>query len=280
MNIKTALQNTQLALAKEDTARIDAELLLCKILQCSRTFLYSHDQDELSEKATKNLEQLIKLRQQSVPMAYILGEKEFWSHTFKLSPHTLIPRPATECLIEYIHTLALPHHIKALDLGTGSGVIAINLAKIYPKWHISATDIQAGALAMAMHNAHLQKVEHIQFFWGSWFSKVPKKKFDLIISNPPYIDENDTHLFQGDVQYEPKKALISAQQGLEDLEWIIQNAKKHLNQSGLLILEHGYNQQEQIIQLLQTHGYQNVKGHFDHDGHPRFCVGFQDIHHD
>ncbi len=276
MNIKTALQNTQQALAKEDTARIDAELLLCYVLKCSRTFLYSHDQDELSEKAEENLEQLIKLRQQSAPMAYILGEKEFWSYSFKLSPLTLIPRPATECLIEYIEKKTLSSNTSVLDLGTGSGAIAITLAKMYPSWHITAIDIQANTLAMAMHNARLQKVEHIQFFWGSWFSKVPKKKFDLIISNPPYIDENDTNLYHGDVQYEPRKALISAHQGLEDLEWIIQNAKSHLNKSGLLILEHGYNQQEQIVHLLKIHGYQNITRHFDHDSHPRYCVGFQD----
>lgn len=275
MNIKKALQYTHLALANEDTARIDAELLLCYILRCPRTFLYSHDEDELSETAQNHLEQLIKRRLQSVPMAYILGEKEFWSHSFKLTPHTLIPRPATECLIEYIQTIQLPHQTHALDLGTGSGAIAITLANIFPNWRISATDIQAGALAMAMHNAHLLGIQHIQFFWGSWFTKLPSQSFDLIISNPPYIDEDDTHLFQGDVQHEPQKALISAHQGLKDLKWIIQNAKSHLNQSGLLILEHGYNQQEQVIHLLQTHGFQNVKGHLDHDGHPRFCVGFQ-----
>lgn len=275
MNIKIALQYTHLALVNKDTARIDAELLLCYILRCPRTFLYSHDQDELSETAQNHLEQLIRLRLQSVPMAYILGEKDFWSHSFKLTPHTLIPRPATESLIEHIQTIKLPHQTHALDLGTGSGAIAITLANIFPNWRISATDIQAGALAMAMHNAHLLGVEHIQFFWGSWFTKLPGQSFDLIISNPPYIDKNDPHLFQGDVQHEPLKALISPHQGLKDLEWIIQNAKSHLNQSGLLILEHGYNQQEMVISLLKTYGFQNIKGHVDHDGHPRFCVGFQ-----
>lgn len=278
MKIKEALAFTQGALSQQsDSARLDAELLLCYVLQCPRTFLYSHDQDELSDEHWQSLEKYIELRQKSTPMAYILGEKEFWSYPFKLGPHTLIPRPATECLIEYIENQNLGKNLRVLDLGTGSGAIAISLAKMHPSWKITATDIQATALAIAKHNAHLNQVEHIRFLWSDWFSKLSGAQFDMIISNPPYIDIHDPYLLIGDVQHEPKKALISPHQGLKDLEHIIQKAKLHLKNSGLLILEHGYNQQEDVKSLLKKYAYQEIEGYQDHEGHHRFCVGRQHV---
>ena len=164
--------------------------------------------------------------------------------------------------------------MKVCDLGTGTGAIAIALAKERPNWHITAIDIQPGALAIASANARRIKCHNIEFVCSNWFSKIPTKHFDLIISNPPYIDAKDEHLSQGDVQHEPKKALVSDYQGLSDLHHLIRESKKHLHPQGLLILEHGHQQQQQVLDFMQQHDLHNISGHLDEEQNQRFCIGY------
>lgn len=274
MNIQEALKDAEETLSScSDSARLDAELLLCRTLECKRTFLYAHSKDNLSPNQEQAFKEWIAIRKQSIPVAYLLGEKEFWSLNLKLSTKTLIPRPATESIIEHILELSLPENATVCDLGTGSGAIALSLAKERPHWHITATDIQANALALAQNNAQNYGFQNIDFLWSNWFEKLPKKKFNLIVSNPPYIDAKDPHLQQGDVQYEPKKSLISADEGYADLVLLIQAAKRHLEPNGILILEHGYQQQEKLLNILAYEGFNDIQGLKDHEGLNRFCLG-------
>jgi release factor glutamine methyltransferase len=274
MNIQEALKDAEQALSScSDSARLDAELLLCHTLACQRTYLYAHSKDLLSSHHEKTFLEWLELRKKSIPIAYLLGEKEFWSLKLKLSTKTLIPRPATESIIEHILHLPLPPQAQICDLGTGSGAIALSLAKERPNWHIIATDIQANALSMASANAKRYQLQNIQFLWSNWFDKLPQKQFDVIVSNPPYIDAKDPHLFQGDVQYEPLKSLVSPEQGFADLFHLIQTAKKHLHPQGFIILEHGYQQQEILLEALAEAGFSEVLGYLDHEALPRFCVG-------
>lgn len=276
MNIAMALRQACADLEIiSDSPRLDAELIFAFALKRTRTYLYSHGDEELSFDQQRYLSTLIKIRQQSIPIAYIIGEKEFWSLKFSISPTTLIPRPATECLIEYI----LQHYpqnqaLKVCDLGTGSGAIAVSLAKERSLWDITAVDIQASALAMAEYNARQHHCLNIHFYCSHWFTKIPAQQFDIIISNPPYINANDPHLKTGDVQHEPSLALQSPEQGLHDLKHLILHSQSHLSSQGLLILEHGYDQQEQVLAALKQQGFKNIQGLCDHDKLPRFCVAY------
>lgn len=276
MNIAIALRQACADLEIiSDSARLDAELICAYALKRTRTYLYSHGDEELSFEQQQYLSTLIKIRQQSIPVAYIVGEKEFWSLKFSISPTTLIPRPATECLIEYV----LQHYpenqaLKVCDLGTGSGAIAVSLAKERPLWDITAIDIQASALAMAEYNARHHQCFNIKFYCSHWFDKIPSQQFDIIISNPPYIFVHDSHLKTGDVQHESSLALKSPEQGLHDIKHLILHSQSHLNPKGLLILEHGYDQQEHVLAALNQQGFKNIQGFCDHDKLPRFCVAY------
>ena len=276
MNIAIALRQACADLEIiSDSPRLDAELIFAFALKRTRTYLYSHGDEDLTFEQQKYLSTLLKIRQQSIPVAYIVGEKEFWSLKFLISPTTLIPRPATECLIEYV----LQHYpenqeLKVCDLGTGSGAIAVSIAKERPLWDITAVDIQASALAMAEYNARHHHCFNIHFYCSHWFDKIPSQQFDIIISNPPYINANDPHLKTGDVQHEPSLALQSHEHGLHDIKHLILHSQSHLKPQGLLILEHGYDQQEQVLAALKQQGFKNIQGLFDHDKLPRFCVAY------
>lgn len=276
MNIYSALKSacSQLESAT-DSPRLDAELLLAYCLGQSRSYLYAYPETELTSLQLDFFNHLIDQRKKSIPIAYLIGEKEFWSLNFKISIHTLIPRPATESLVAFVLDNFTNPTLDICDLGTGSGAIAISLAKHRPKWSITAVDLQPGALAMARANANKHQCKNIEFYCSYWFDKLSDKKFDIIISNPPYIDPHDIHLNKGDVQHEPKQALISQQQGLEDLFYLISASQKHLNPNGTLILEHGYNQQAQIIDAMLKQGMEEVQGHMDDEQMPRFCVGLK-----
>jgi release factor glutamine methyltransferase len=275
MNIKDALIHAQKELNDcSDSARIDAELLIMKICACSKTKLYSHSDEKLSQAQVASLKHFIAFRQNHLPIAHIIGYKEFWSLDFKVSLATLIPRPATESLITYILAHQSHQALKVLDLGTGTGAIAISLAKERPNWEVTAVDLNPAALYMAIHNANRHQCRNIQFLQSHWFSRLAGKRFDIIISNPPYIAKNDVHLTEGDVQHEPPLALVSEDNGYYDLAHLIAQSKKYLNPNGVLILEHGYQQQDKILRLMNKAGFSHAKGYPDLDNLPRFCVAY------
>jgi release factor glutamine methyltransferase len=254
-----------------DSARLDSEMLLQKVLNCSKTFVYAHPDFLLTAEQLDCYQYLLQRRKEHVPIAYMTGEREFWAYNFKLSHTTLIPRPATESLIEAILQLDLPEDAKVCDLGTGSGAIAISLGKAHPAWDIIATDIQTTALAVAAHNALLNAAYNIKFIWSNWFRRLSGYKFNLIVSNPPYIHPHDPHLLQADVSHEPRIALES-KDGSCDLRHIMQQAKNFLHADGILMLEHGYDQQSEVVAWLKFYGYKNILPGLDYAGVRRYCL--------
>lgn len=273
--IKTVLVEAAKAIqAVSDSALLDAEVLLCTVLGKDRSYLRAWPDQVLNPEHIAAYKAMLDTRQQGNPIAYITGKREFWSRDFQVSPDVLIPRPDTELLIEL--SLALipenkPHRI--IDLGTGSGIIAITLAAERPHAQVSATDISPAALQLAKVNAAKHKVEYIQFHQSNWFDNIPAGKFNLIVSNPPYLAEDDEHLQQGDLRFEPKTALISARQGLSDIQTIAKTARDHLESGGFLLVEHGYDQQQDVQGLFRDLDYHNVQTHTDLSGQPRVTSG-------
>jgi len=231
----------------------DITKLLCLALNQEREQLFAYPNYELNDKELDKLDKLVKDRNNGVPFAYLKGSQGFYELDFIVSPATLIPRPETELLIDIsLNTFDSNKKIKALDLGTGSGAIAITLSEKCPIWEMTATDKSNEALKIAKSNTH----NKINFYCGYWFDAVPDKKFDLIVSNPPYVADQDPHLHN--LKYEPLEALTSGSDGLNDIRKIISQSPLFLNQDGHLLLEHGYNQKNQIIELLEE-SFINIK---------------------
>ena len=240
-------------LPHSSTPNTDLELILLEILPGkNRAFLYSHQEYQLNDAEKQNWLSLFKQRRNGVPIAYILKRRGFWQHDFKVTPATLIPRSETELLIELALKLALPKKAMVADLGTGSGVIALSLAVEHPTWQIIAVDHSAAALSVAVQNAQLLQVKNVEFREGSWCNALLPLKFDLIVSNPPYLAASDPHLQKGDLRFEPQVALVSGPTGLEDLSTIVSTAPHYLKPGGFLLLEHGYNQQKAVCELLKA----------------------------
>jgi release factor glutamine methyltransferase len=241
----------------------DIAPLLSLVLGKSNTQLYAQNDYALGDKQQQQLENFIQQREQGIPFAYLSGKKGVYHLDFKVTKDTLIPRPETELLIDItLDLLNKNQKYQVLDLGTGSGIIAVTLADINPRWKVSATDFSQAALSVAKINA----TTNINFTQGSWFEAVNNQTFDLIVSNPPYIEEGDAYLT--DLTYEPQTALISGEDGLDDIRIIVNNAPKHLNKGGYLLLEHGYNQQQQITKLLNK-SFHNIKAFKDYNGNDR-----------
>lgn len=257
-------------LSSSPTAALDAELLLAKTLHQTRTHLRAWPEHPLSETESQQFEDFISRRCQGVPVAYLLGQRDFWRHTFRVTPNVLIPRPETELLVE-LGLLACPVNqiCKIVDLGTGSGAIAISLALGLPRAEIFATDSSPEALTIAQLNADQLGAQSIRFQASNWFQDFDESDFDLILSNPPYVAPSDPHLQQGDVRFEPTKALVSDDHGLSDLKIISQGAIKRLKPGGTLLLEHGFDQAHQVCDFLATLGYDHIQTHSDLQGHPR-----------
>ncbi len=240
----------------------DIVQLLCLTLDKNHAWLLANDDYQLSKAETHKLNTLIKKREQGVPFSYLSGNKGFYHLNFKVTPDTLIPRPETELLIDIALDLFKDKPCRLLDLGTGSGIIAITLADKNPHWQVTATDRSEPALAIAKQNA----TSNIDFQHGSWFDVVGEQDFDLIISNPPYIEEDDPHL--DDLKHEPINALVSGKDGLDDIRLIIQQAPECLKKNGYLLLEHGYDQQERIATLLQKK-FTHIQTFQDHNSNDR-----------
>jgi len=286
----TAIQSGQAlrmalhALTGSDTAQIDAELLLGAALGATRAGLYAWPERMLSPSEQSRFESLLERRILGEPVAYILGVREFWSLPLRVTPHVLIPRPETELLVETALSkaaaagagLAREHPGTALrvaDLGTGSGAIALALASERPHWEIVATDQSADALRVASDNATALGIRNVSFRQGSWCEALPQGLFDMILSNPPYIDPKDAHLSQGDLRFEPLTALAAADHGLADLRAICHEAMRHLIPGGSLLLEHGFEQGPAVAQMLEDAGFRGVRTLPDLSGLPRVTVG-------
>jgi release factor glutamine methyltransferase len=264
---------TQLLQQGSVTPQLDAEILLCKALKKDRTYLRAWPELELNQQLIEEFKQLISLRQQGHPIAYLIGAKEFWSREFILTPDVLIPRPETELLVELgLNLTPKDKPCKIIDLGTGSGIIAITLAAEKPNAEITATDFSPAALGVAKRNAAKHKIHNIRFYRSHWFEAIPPGKFDLILSNPPYVAAYDPHLDEGDLRFEPTTALISGSNGLADIKTIAESARLRLGYGGYLLFEHGYNQQDAVQKLLQSLTFCNIETHVDLAGNPRVTV--------
>lgn len=266
-----------LPLAAQDEAltdvRLEARRLLGDVLDISPTALQIHLHDVLQPAQLSILADALKRRLTGEPLAYITGRWWFWDLELEVAPCTLIPRPDTELLVEQALSLHLPASARVLDLGTGTGAIALALAKAKPLWQLVAVDFNREAVALAQRNQQRLKLTNCQILHSDWFQAVKDQRFDLILSNPPYIDALDPHLQQGDVKFEPLSALVAPAAGLADLQHICQQAPAFLNQGGWLWLEHGYQQAEAVQQLLQEAGLVEVQSKRDYAGQWRISGG-------
>lgn len=273
--IKTLLARAANTLSGHcDSPLLDVEVLLGFVLGKPRTYLRAWCDNTLTDLQYAAFEALIKQRLQGTPIAYLTGTREFWSRDFTVTADVLIPRPDTELLIEL--SLALipkDKAVKLIDLGTGSGIIAVTLAAERPNAHVTGVDASLAALSVAQHNARLHQLTHIEFYHSDWFANVPNTLFDLVISNPPYIDPEDAHLQQGDVRFEPQAALIAEDQGLSDIEIIADQSRRYLKPKGHLLIEHGYNQATQVQAIFNALGYDKVQSYQDLSGQPRVTYG-------
>ena len=276
-DIKAALnQAINLLKPTSPSARLDAEVLLAYALNCSHTFLFTHPEQPLDDLQYKSYEHLIAQREAGQPIAYLTGTREFWSKPLRVSASTLIPRPATELLVEL--TLSLLTDIASaslIDLGTASGAIAIALADSRPDWEIIACDSQQAALDIAEYNATNLKLSNVRCCLSDWFTAIPAQQFHAIVSNPPYIANNDPHLTQGDLRFEPYHALVSGIDGLESLTYLIKASYDRLLPGGLLLLEHGFDQRNAVEQLLSDRGYEGIQCWQDTEGHDRVSGGWR-----
>ena len=257
-----------------DSTRLDVELLLGEVLQRDRSYLYAHPEASLCAEHIQTFEQLLKRRCQGEPLAYLLGYKEFWSLRLQVTQDVLVPRPETELLVKLaLASVAEERAAKVIDLGTGCGAIGLAIAYERPQWRVTATDISRKALRVAVRNRDALRLRNIRFVQGSWFLPLGLERFDLVVSNPPYVSIHDPHLNQPELRHEPKTALVSPEHGLADIKHIIVSARHHLNPSGRLLLEHGYDQGEIVRALLQHHGFREVKTYQDLAGHDRVSLG-------
>lgn len=249
--------------------RRDAEILLCHCLEKERAWLYTWPEAGVAPSLEHHYHELLALRRQGRPIAHLTGQREFWSLELEVNQHTLIPRTETETLVEWALELPFTAQASALDLGTGSGAIALALAHERPLWAVSGLDASEQALAIARKNGVKLELARVGFLHSNWYSAVAGSRFNLLVSNPPYIAENDAHLAMGDLPHEPRMALVSPDRGLADLASLVEGAPAHLHPEGWLLLEHGYDQAASVRSLLRDRGFGAVQTRCDLAGHER-----------
>ncbi len=264
-------------LISAEEAAVDVRFLLQQALNVNHAWLISHAHDKLTDEQTDSFNALFQRRLAGEPMAYILGRREFYGLALRTTNSTLIPRPDTETLVEAaLAKISTDKVISVLDLGTGTGAIALAIASQRPQAQVTAIDVSVEALKIAIENSQLLKLNHVKFIESSWFSglaETANKTFDVIVSNPPYIREDDVHLSQGDLRFEPISALASGVDGLDDIRMIIKQAPQYLNQGGWLMLEHGYDQADAVARLLSERGFTQVSHVLDLAGIERVTLG-------
>lgn len=255
-----------------DSARLDVELLLCDVLQQPRSWLFTWPEKSLTSDQQQAFLALLERRRAGEPVAHLLGYRDFWTLRLRVSPATLIPRPDTEVLVEQALLRLDTGPARVADLGTGTGALALALASERPEWQLVATDLQPDAVKLAQINAAEYELANVEVRQGSWCEPLDGR-FDMIVSNPPYIDPDDPHLQQGDVRFEPLSALTAERKGMADIEQIAAAARQYLSPQGWLLLEHGYDQAQAVRRLLQQLGYAQVFSARDYGGNDRVSGG-------
>lgn len=256
------------------TPHLDAEVLLLHVCGLTRTALVTRAHEPLNDEQERRLGELLARRARGEPLAYLTGEREFWSLPLQVTPDVLIPRPETELLVE--QALAhIPAHATwtIADLGTGSGAVALAIARERPRCRVIATDQSRRALAVARANAGQLNIANLEFRHGEWFAPLAGLRFDVIVSNPPYVAEADPHLAQGDLRFEPRAALVSGLDGLDAIRTIVAAAPAHLQPGGWLLVEHGYDQAAAVRKLFAEAGFGQIRHYRDLAGHERVTTG-------
>lgn len=277
MTINEVLLDAQVVLAQlveASEAKLDAQLLLQHVLNVNRAWLIAHANDALQPSIEEDFKSLLNRRLLGEPMAYILGYREFYGLKLKTTFDTLIPRPDTETLVEAALAKTSPSQAgKILDLGTGTGAVALAIASNRTKAQVTAVDASQAALNVAVENAKNLNISNIHFILSDWFAALSHEKFDVIASNPPYIEQSDAHLTQGDLRFEPMSALASGEDGLDDIRKIIEDCLVYLKPQGWLMLEHGYNQADQVADLMAQIGLTYIETIKDLGGNDRVTMG-------
>ncbi|HBU6642371.1 TPA: peptide chain release factor N(5)-glutamine methyltransferase [Klebsiella aerogenes] len=260
-------------LGASDSPRRDAEILLGHVTGKARTWILAFDETVLTAEQLAELEALLARRVNGEPVAHLVGQREFWSLPLFVSPATLIPRPDTECLVEQALVRLPQTACRILDLGTGTGAIALALASERADCEVTAVDFMPDAAALAARNAAHLALNNVTVLQSDWFSALKGQRFAMIVSNPPYIDETDPHLAEGDVRFEPRTALVAADQGLADLAHIIREGRKYLLPNAYMLLEHGWKQGEAVRALFNEAGYLDVETCRDYGDNERLTLG-------
>ncbi|HAT3918281.1 TPA: peptide chain release factor N(5)-glutamine methyltransferase [Kluyvera ascorbata] len=266
------LQQAIATLQGGESPRRDAEILLGHVIGKSRTQILAFDETTLSAAQAETLTQLLARRQNGEPIAHLVGSREFWSLPLFVSPATLIPRPDTECLVEQALARLPQRPCRILDLGTGTGAVALALASERPDCQLTAVDYIADAAALAQRNADHLGITNVTIMQSDWFSALSPQRFATIVSNPPYIDEQDEHLSQGDVRFEPKTALVAGDSGLADLAHIVNQGRDWLEPGGYMLLEHGWRQGAAVRALFTSAGYAQVQTCRDYGDNDRLTL--------
>lgn len=255
-------------------SRLEAELLLVHAFGHNRAWLFAHLDDQIQHAGSaQHFEQLVGQRQSGVPIAYLLGQREFYGRDFIVNQSVLIPRPETELLIDLALGLPLADHCEVVDIGTGSGCIALSLAAERPGWQVTATELSAAALAVADSNRKRLALERVALLQGDLFEPLAGRRFDLVVSNPPYIAAGDPHLERGDLRFEPAEALSSGSDGLDIIGRLIRQGRRHINSDGWLLIEHGFDQGTSVAKAMIRAGYSDVATHRDLAGIDRASLG-------
>lgn len=263
----------RLKAAASPSPRLDAEVLMCHVLGVSRAWLYTWGDRDAEPLVRARFEALIAARAQGRPVAHLVGEREFWGLTLKTSDATLIPRPDTECLVEAALARGAAEKGQLVDLGTGTGAIALAFASERPGWQVTGVDLSPQAVALAADNAAALGLSRVRFLQSDWFAALSGERFSLVVANPPYLADDDPHLGQGDVRFEPRSALVAGDEGLADLYWLVGEARDHLVPGGWLLLEHGLEQGAAVRQALEDAGYSDVATLEDLGARDRVSLG-------